>query len=99
MSGAGLPPEQVAQVARLARLKLGAQEQLELARELSSILRYMRKLEALDTADVPAAAPLGDSTSALRSDEVAPSLTRQQALANAPLAQEGHLIVPAIQEK
>lgn len=89
---------QVEHVADLARLAL-TEEEKELFREqLSSILAYARRLEALDTGDIPPTATVLPLENVLREDEVRPSLPRDDALANAPDTEEVYVRVPVILE-
>jgi aspartyl-tRNA(Asn)/glutamyl-tRNA(Gln) amidotransferase subunit C len=91
--------EQVAHVARLARLRL-APEELETMREqLSNILDHFEMLQELDVSDVPPTAHVGDLLNAMRADELRPSLAREAALANAPDQQDGMFRVKAIFEE
>jgi aspartyl-tRNA(Asn)/glutamyl-tRNA(Gln) amidotransferase subunit C len=79
-----LSPEEVARIARLARLALSPDEQQLFSRQLASILDYVEQLRELDTAGVePTSHPLAISA-ALRDDEERPSLPRDEAIRAAP---------------
>jgi aspartyl-tRNA(Asn)/glutamyl-tRNA(Gln) amidotransferase subunit C len=79
-----LEPEEVAHVARLARLSLTTDELQLFARQLAGILDYAEQLQAVDTANVaPTSHPLA-LTAALRDDDVLPSLSREEGLQAAP---------------
>jgi aspartyl-tRNA(Asn)/glutamyl-tRNA(Gln) amidotransferase subunit C len=88
--------EQVRWVAHLARLEISDAEASEMARQLSAIVDYVDQLQRVNTDGVePLAHPL-DITNVFRADEPAPSLTVDQALANAP-NRKGHFFsVPAV---
>lgn len=74
----------VAHIAKLARLQLTQQEQDELAGELGQILSHVAQIQALDLEAVePTASPIAQGL-ILREDVVQSSLTREEALANAP---------------
>ena len=89
---------QVEHVADLARLAL-TEEEKELFREqLSSILAYAERLQALDTGDIPPTATVLPLQNVLRDDKVRPSLPREDALANTPDTDGVHVRVPAILE-
>jgi aspartyl-tRNA(Asn)/glutamyl-tRNA(Gln) amidotransferase subunit C len=89
---------QVEHVANLARLAL-TQEEKELFREqLSSILDHAERLQAVDTDAIPPTATVLPLQNVLRDDEVRPSLPREEALANAPAAEDGYFRVPAVLE-
>jgi len=82
--------EQVAHVARLARLDLRDDEVERLTSELGAILDAVSKVSELDLADVPPTSHPLDLVNAWAEDEPHASLTLEEALANAP-AHEGGL--------
>lgn len=75
--------DEIARVARLARLALSDEEAGLFARQLGDILAYAEQIAAVDTSNVP---PTGHVLNAapLREDRVQPSLSRDEALASAP---------------
>lgn len=91
-----LSPDEVAKVARLARLDV-APEKLELfAEQFNDILGYMDKLGELDTANVdPMYSPVEHCT-VLRKDEARKDYTRDEVLSNAPEGDDRFFIVPKI---
>jgi aspartyl-tRNA(Asn)/glutamyl-tRNA(Gln) amidotransferase subunit C len=90
--------EQVEHVARLARLEVSEDEKTTFARQLSSILTHIDQLKELDTAGVEPTATVLPADNVFREDEVRPSLTQEQALANAPDQADGFFRVPKILE-
>jgi aspartyl-tRNA(Asn)/glutamyl-tRNA(Gln) amidotransferase subunit C len=88
--------EQVRHIARLARLRLTAEEERRYAEQLSAILDYAQRLKRVDTADVPPTAGVQDLEAPLRPDTPRPSLPRERALANAPATADGMFLVPPI---
>ena len=91
-----LTREQVLHVARLARLDLSDEEVERMREQLSAILAAVGKVSELDLADVePTAHPL-DLVNVLAEDEPRPSLTLEDALANAPDPEDGFFGVPAV---
>ena len=88
--------EQVRHIARLARLRLTAEEERRYAEQLSAILDYAERLKRVDTADVPPTAGVQDLQAPLRPDHPRPSLSRERALANAPVSSDGMFLVPPI---
>jgi aspartyl-tRNA(Asn)/glutamyl-tRNA(Gln) amidotransferase subunit C len=88
----------VERIANLARLALTDEEKAVFARQLDSILRYAREVRDLDTSGVAATSHVLDRQPADRPDEVRPSLTETQALANAPepAAAQGLFKVPRV---
>lgn len=88
--------EEVKHVAHLARLEL-AQEELEtMEHQLSRILDYIGMLSEVDVAHVPPTAQVTDLQNIMRADEVRPSISREDALANAAAQQDGMFRVKAI---
>lgn len=86
----------VAHVARLSRLELSAEEREQFREQLGEILAYVRRLDALDLSDVPPTAHVRPMANVLREDEVRPSLTQAEALANAPAVDQGYFVVPPV---
>lgn len=79
-----LTADQVKHVAHLARLRL-SDEEIELYREqLSAVLDYAEVLNELETEGIPPTATVLPVRTVLRSDEARPSLSTDDALANAP---------------
>jgi aspartyl-tRNA(Asn)/glutamyl-tRNA(Gln) amidotransferase subunit C len=85
-------------VAHLARLELTPQEQETLAAQLGHILQYIEKLKAVDVTGVEPTAHAFPLVNVVRPDNVAPSLSQEEALRNAPAAANGLFIVPKIVE-
>lgn len=73
----------VQRIATLARLELTEPELDLFAKQLTSILEYADSLQAIDTTGVPPYAGLR-SGSGWRDDTPVPSLSRADALSNAP---------------
>ena len=88
--------DDVAHLARLARLALTDDELDGFAGQLDAILEHVSVIQAVDVTDViPTGNPLKD-VNVTRPDVVAPCLTQEQALAEAPRAAEGRFAVPQI---
>lgn len=86
----------VAHVARLARLGLTPDERDRLRDELSSILEHIEVLNRLDTDEIAPTAQVVPLLNVLRDDRVTPSLSQEQALANAPHTSDGFFAVQAV---
>ena len=88
--------DDVAHLARLARLALTETELDSFAGQLDAILNHVSQIQAVDVTGVEATDnPLKD-VNVTRPDETRPSLTQQQALAAAPAAVDGRFAVPQI---
>ncbi len=87
---------EVAHLARLARLALTDGELDHYAGQLDAILGHVSQIQAVDVTGVEATDnPLKD-VNVFRPDDPQPCLTQQQALAQAPSAEEGRFAVPRI---
>jgi len=88
--------DEVAHVARLARLTL-ADDELDLfTGQLASILGHAADVEALDLHDVPPTSHPYPLQNVVRPDEVRPCLDRDEVLAQAPSAESGMFRVPPV---
>ena len=93
--------DEVIHVARLARLALTDEEIVLYGEQLGRILGHADRVTSLDTEGVPPTAQAIALANVFRPDAPgvpAPSLTREQALANAPAVEAGHFRVPRILE-
>ena len=91
--------DEVARLAKLARLALTDHELDSFAGQLDAILGYVSQIQAVDVTDVtPTGNPLARRTSMsdAAADVVRPCLTQAEALAEAPAAIDGRFAVPQI---
>jgi aspartyl-tRNA(Asn)/glutamyl-tRNA(Gln) amidotransferase subunit C len=79
-----LNAEAVAWIAQLARLELTEAELASLTQQLSAIVDYMAQLQEVNTDGVEPLAHALAVHNVFREDEPAPSLSVEEALANAP---------------
>lgn len=88
--------DEVAHLARLARLALTDDELDSYAGQLDAILGHVSQIQSVDVTGVEATDnPLKD-VNVTRADVVAPCLTQEEALAAAPRAEDGRFAVPRI---
>jgi aspartyl-tRNA(Asn)/glutamyl-tRNA(Gln) amidotransferase subunit C len=92
----GITREEVAHLARLARLELTAEELDHFAGQLDDIIGAVARVSDVANADVPPTSHPLPLTNVMRPDEVRPSLTPQQALSGAPAEQQQRFRVPRI---
>jgi len=86
--------EQVLHVAALAQLGLSEEEVTRFSEQLSAILEAVGKIAELDLSGIePTSHPL-DIVNVLGEDEPEPSLSLEDALANAPDPEDGSFGVP-----
>lgn len=90
--------EQVEYVARLSRLALNDEEKEVFGEQLDSILKYVEKLNELDTSNVEPTFHVLSIKNVFREDEVKQSIPLEDALANAPDRVEDFFKVPRIVE-
>lgn len=88
--------EEVASLARLARIAMTDSELDALAGQLDVILAAVAQVGEVAAADVPPTSHALPLTNVLRRDEVRPSLPRAEVLAMAPAAEDGRFQVPRI---
>lgn len=88
--------EEVAHVAKLARLSLSDVELDQFTDQLGQILEHANDMSALNLDDVVATAHPFGLVNVLRKDEVRPSLDRDAVLAMAPDTEDGRFAVPRI---
>ena len=91
--------ETVEHVAHLARLHLTDDEIDRMQSQLSKILAAIERLAEVDTSHVGPTASVIALENVMREDEVRPGLTRDAALANAPLRDDPFLRVPTVLEE
>ena len=90
--------DEVVHVAKLARLELTEDELERFAGQLNAILEAVGKVSELDLSDVePTSHPL-ELVNVWRADEPVPSLTLEEAQANAPQTESGFFKVPPTNE-
>jgi aspartyl-tRNA(Asn)/glutamyl-tRNA(Gln) amidotransferase subunit C len=91
-----LTHEEVQHIAELARLALSEEELVRYQEQLSDILDYAERLQAIDTEDIPPTASVLALRTVLREDEAAITLDHQDALRNAPDVQDDYIVVPPV---
>jgi aspartyl-tRNA(Asn)/glutamyl-tRNA(Gln) amidotransferase subunit C len=90
--------DDVAHVARLARLSFTDQELDRFTSQLRQILTHAEQVSDLVTDDVPPTAHAIPIVNVLREDEIKPSLSQQKALSTAPSVEQDRFRVPRILE-
>ncbi len=86
----------VEKIAHLARLELTEAEVALYQSQLSAILEYAERLNALDLAGVPPTAHAVTQQNVLRADKTEPSLPMEAILYNAPQHADHQFVVQAI---
>lgn len=94
-----MPPisrEIIEHVALLARLELSEEEKEVFCSQLGDILKYIEKLEELDTSHVEPMAYAATTKNVFREDEPRPSLDLKETLKNAPSQSRDFFKVPKV---
>ncbi len=93
-----LTRKEVIHIAELARLALTDAEIVLYQEQLSAVLAYAARLQALDTDAIPPTATISPALNVTRSDKPRPSMARDEILSNAPQVDEGRFRVQAVLE-
>jgi aspartyl-tRNA(Asn)/glutamyl-tRNA(Gln) amidotransferase subunit C len=94
--GRGISREEVAHLARLARLAVTDAELDLFAGQLDVILGAVARVGEVAADDIPPTSHAVPLQNVFRPDELRPGLTQEQALACAPAAEGGRFRVPQI---
>lgn len=89
---------EVETIAELAKLTLDEEEKRMFQEQLSAILEYAEMLQQVDTSGIPPTASAIPLTNVMRADEVSLSLPTEEALYNAPAAEQDSFKVKAVLE-
>jgi len=87
---------QVEHIAELAKLALSDDEKARYQEQLSAILEYAERLQAVDTSAIPPTATVLPLRTVMRADEPHDSMSREDVLANAPQAEADCFRVQAV---
>ncbi|MGA7161277.1 MAG: Asp-tRNA(Asn)/Glu-tRNA(Gln) amidotransferase subunit GatC [Bacteroidota bacterium] len=86
----------VEHIAGLARLEFTENEKEKLTHELNDILKYIDKLNELDTSNVEPLSHVIELNNVFREDVAKPSISPDEALKNAPAKKETFFKVPKV---
>lgn len=91
--------ELVDNLANLSKLSFDAEGTTEIRNDLQKMVGFIEQLQSVDTNGVEPLLHMGDAVNILRQDQVQGSIKRQDALLNAPLADEAFFKVPTVIKK
>jgi len=94
-----LSREEVLRIARLARLGVYDTDIAKFQEQLSNILDNFEVLKQVDTTDIPATAQSIPLENVMRNDEIKPSFSPDDILANAPYREGGSFKVRVVLEE
>jgi aspartyl-tRNA(Asn)/glutamyl-tRNA(Gln) amidotransferase subunit C len=89
---------EVEHIAELARLRLSEDEKARYREQLSEILDYAARLQAVDTSGISPTSSVLPARSVLRKDEPRKGLSLEEVLSNAPESEKGQFRVPPVLE-
>ena len=90
--------EEVKETAELARLEFSEKELEKFTVQLGRILDYIEDLNELNTENTEPTSHVLELSTPLREDKVNQLITAEDALANAPEANDGFFVVPKVIE-
>ncbi|MBC7382284.1 MAG: Asp-tRNA(Asn)/Glu-tRNA(Gln) amidotransferase subunit GatC [Bacteroidia bacterium] len=91
--------EMIDHLADLAKLNFNKEEKENIKNDLIRILTYVEKLNEVDTENVAPLIFMNEETNVLREDEPKQTLTKAEALLNAPAKDSDYFRVPKFIEK
>ncbi|MCX6210577.1 MAG: Asp-tRNA(Asn)/Glu-tRNA(Gln) amidotransferase subunit GatC [Bacteroidetes bacterium] len=86
-------------LANLSQLQFNDEEKVALQSDLEKMIGFINQLEKVDTTGVEPLQHISDAVNVLREDELKGSITREEALLNAPSKDEQFFKVPKVIKK
>ncbi len=86
-------------LAVLSKLEFNATDKSEIQKNLNNILKLVEKLEEVDTEGVEPLIYMNDDIDVFREDKVVETITKQEALKNAPSKDSDYIKVPKVISK
>lgn len=91
--------ELIDELAQLGRLEFAPEDKAGLKADLERMITFIEKLNEVNTDGVPPLLHMSPRKNVLRDDVVQGSVTRQEALQNAPAANDAFFLVPKVIKK
>lgn len=89
----------VDKLANLSQLKFNNEEKQAIKKDLQSMIAFVEKLQEIDTTGIEPLLHMGNNTNVLREDILKGSVTREEALLNAPIKDDQFFKVPKVIKK
>jgi aspartyl-tRNA(Asn)/glutamyl-tRNA(Gln) amidotransferase subunit C len=89
----------VENLANLSKLQFDEAEKTAIQQDLQKMVGFIAELETVDTTGVEPLLHMGDAANVLRADELSGSVSREDALSNAPISDEAFFKVPKVIKK
>ena len=90
--------ETIKQISKLARISLDDKKIENLSKDLSSIIKFIEKLNKLNTDDIKPLTSIIDASLKFRKDEILDGKIRNQILKNSPEKTDEFFVVPKVVE-
>jgi len=91
--------ELIDELAQLARLQFAPEDKAGLKADLERMINFVEKLNEVNTDGVEPLLHMSARMNVLREDEVQGSVSREEALLNAPVKNEAFFLVPKVIKK
>lgn len=91
--------EDVNKISKLAKFKFSKEEKKKLQKDMSRILDYMDKINELDLNNVEPLENINETENVFRNDEPKETISREEALKNAPSKTDKFFKVPKVIKK
>ena len=91
--------EDVNKISKLAKLKFSEEEKKKLQKDMNRILDYMDKINELDLSKVEPLENINETENVFRNDEPKETISREEALKNAPSKTDKFFKVPKVIKK
>lgn len=88
--------EMIDKLADLSRLQFNAGEKEEIKKDLEKMIRFINKLNEIDTTGIKPLLHMSDEVNILRDDIVEGSISTDDALKNAPHHNNQYFLVPKV---
>lgn len=91
--------ELIDKLSDLAKLEFNGDEKEQIKQDLTRVLSFIDKLNEVDTTNVEPLIFMSDAVNVLREDEVLHTITKEEALKNAPKKDSDYFRVPKFLDK
>ncbi len=88
--------ETIDKIAHLSRLELSENDKQAMTSDLTNIVTWMEQLNEVDTTNVEPLIHMSEAVNAFREDEAKNTLSRAEALLNAPESDDAYFMVPKV---
>ena len=90
--------DKIKHISKLARISIDSKKSDSLAKDLTSIFKFIEQLNELNTEKVEPLTSIAETTLKLRPDEIKSLNIREQIIKNSPQDNEDYFVVPKVIE-